>query len=278
MKKFAHAKVNLALNVNGVNEQGYHDLDMIMVPISLYDEVEIERNDKQEDIVEFIDLHVPDENTITKALSLLREKYKITHYYTIKVIKNIPEQAGLAGGSADAACVLSTINELEKLELSELELISLGKQVGADVPFCLVSKSARVQGIGEKIERIDTDWQFDFLLVKPDEGVSTPLAFKKWDEGKQEQWDVDAIEQAMIAKDHEWLMSSMVNALEGAAIELVPEISDIEQLALKLGADRAMMTGSGSAVMIFSKSGSILKRIGEEMKKKYPFVQIVQAG
>lgn len=278
MKKFAHAKVNLALNVNGVNEQGYHDLDMIMVPISLYDEVEIERNDKQEDSVEFIDLHVPDENTITKALSLLREKYKITYYYTIKVIKNIPEQAGLAGGSADAACVLSAINELEKLELSEPELISLGKQVGADVPFCLVSKSARVQGIGEKIKRIDTDWQFDFLLVKPGEGVSTPLAFKKWDEGKRKQWDVEAIEQAMMAKDHEWLMSSMVNALEEAAIELVPEISDIEQLALKLGADRAMMTGSGSAVMIFSKSGSVLKRIEEEMKKKYPFVQIVQAG
>ncbi|EOS59532.1 4-(cytidine 5'-diphospho)-2-C-methyl-D-erythritol kinase [Firmicutes bacterium M10-2] len=278
MKKFAPAKVNLALNVNGVNDRGYHDLDMIMVPLSLCDEIDIELNNAQEDDVEFIDLCVPDENTVTKALRLLREKCKITHHYTIKVVKNIPEQAGLAGGSADAAAVLSAINELEGLDLSKSELIELGQQVGADVPFCLINESARVQGIGEKITRIDTDWCFDFLLVKPNKGVSTPLAFKKWDEGDRRQWNVDAIEQAMIVKDHDQLMNSMVNALEEAAIELVPEIADIECLALKLGADRAMMTGSGSAVMIFSKSGSVLQRIEKEMKKKYPFVQIVQAG
>ncbi len=139
MKKFANAKVNLALNVTGINEKGYHDLDMIMAPVSLGDIVEIVPS--RTDHVEFAGMDVPENNTVTKALEVMHDAFPHISNYSVRIEKRVPEQAGLAGGSADAAAVIDAIDQLEGLELSMERKIGLGVLVGADVPFCLVNET-----------------------------------------------------------------------------------------------------------------------------------------
>ena len=115
MKIYAPAKVNLGLDVVRTMENGYHELDMIMAPISLYDELDIEYADQ--DKIEIENMELSEDNTISKTLGLLRDCYDIKHHYLIRVKKNIPGQAGLAGGSADAAAVLKTVLELSLIHI-----------------------------------------------------------------------------------------------------------------------------------------------------------------
>ena len=276
MKRYAPAKVNIALDVLGVDARGYHDLDMIMAPVSLFGEVEIEPAAR--DVVEFVGMDVPEANTVRKAIDVMREQFGFSTRFFVRVVKRIPEQAGLAGGSADAAAVMKAIVELEGLDVSLERLMELGAKVGADVPFCLLSRWARVQGIGERVVPIESDWRFFIVLVKPAQGVSTPQAFARWDEGVQTRMDVDRTQAAVERNDLDALMASVCNALEAPAIELVPAVEQVRQDLLAQGVALARMTGSGSAVMGFSRDKSVLERAAKSLRTKYPFVEIVQVG
>lgn len=276
MKRYAPAKVNIALDVLGVDARGYHDLDMIMAPVSLFDEVEIEPSAR--DVVEFVGMDVPEANTVRKAIDVMREQFGFSTRFFVRVVKRIPEQAGLAGGSADAAAVMKAIVELEGLDVSLERLMELGAKVGADVPFCLLSRWARVQGIGERVVPIESDWRFFIVLVKPAQGVSTPRAFARWDEGVRARMDVDRTQAAVERNDWDALMASVCNALEAPAIELVPAVEQVRQDLMAQGVALARMTGSGSAVMGFSWDKSVLERAAKSLRTKYPFVEIVQVG
>ena len=278
MKVLAPAKVNIALNVVGKMENGYHELDMIMAPISLYDELNIQPIHGSEDIILCNGAQLPEKNTIQKSIDLMREKYKFENHYLVEVDKNIPMQAGLAGGSADAAAVLKAINETEQLMATEDDLIELGKRVGADVPFCLVNQWARVQGIGEKIRRLGCDWKFDILLVKPKEGVSTPASFAIWDEKEHKEVDVDIVEEALQHKNVELLYTTMVNDLEPIGQELLPVLNTIKEDMNDEGIVRVMMSGSGSSMMGFSVDQDVLEEAKDVLKKKYEFVEVVTVG
>ena len=278
MKVLAPAKVNIALDVVGKMENGYHELDMIMAPISLFDELNIQPIHGSEDIILCDGAQLPEKNTIQKSIDLMRKKYAFENHYLVEVKKSIPMQAGLAGGSADAAAVLKTINELENLHLNESELIELGKKVGADVPFCLVNEWARVQGIGEKIRRLDCDWKFDILLVKPKEGVSTPASFSIWDSKENKPLDVDIVEEALVNKNVELLYTTMVNDLEPIGQELLPVLNTIKEDMNDLGIVRVMMSGSGSSMMGFSIDQDVLEDAKKVLKDRYEFVEVVTVG
>ena len=278
MKVLAPAKVNLALNVVGKMENGYHALDMIMAPISLFDELNIQPIHGSEDIILCDGAQLPEKNTIQKSIDLLRNTYGFENRYVVEVKKNIPMQAGLAGGSADAAAVLKAINEIEQLHLSEEQLIDLGKRIGADVPFCLVNEWARVQGIGEKITRLDCDWTFPILLVKPEQGVSTPASFAIWDSKENKDLDVDIVEEALEKKNVELLYTTMVNDLEPIGQELLPVLNTIKEDMNELGIVRVMMSGSGSSMMGFSVDEDTLEQAKEVLKDRYAFVDVVKVG
>lgn len=275
MKTYANAKVNLALDVIRRRKDGFHDLDMVMLPVDLADEIEIKRAD--EDIIEFTGAQVPEDNTVTRALAELR-KIKPISNYKIRVIKRIPEQAGLAGGSADGAAVLRAVNKLENLGLTESQLVSIAADVGADVPFCVMNRPCRVRGKGELVEPFAMDWNVKFVLVKPEAGVSTPAAFRSWDEDPQPLHDVDLVAQALETGNLELLYSTMANALEPAALDLTPGLEEVVQDMGDAGLVRVMMTGSGSAFMGFSVDEDVLKEAARELSKKYPFVRITKAG
>ena len=276
MKVQARAKINLALDVVERMDNGYHALDMIMAPISIYDEIEVEKN--AETIVTCEDMKLPENNTISKMIQVLKETYHIPSHYKVTLKKHIPAQAGLGGGSADAAAVCKAILKLENIEETEENLFELSKQVGADVPFCIHDKWARVQGIGEKIIPIDSDWQFDILVVKPDFGISTANAFSKWKESRPFHPDVDLVESSIRDQNMDLLYQTMANALEPIAFEMEPELKQVKMDMEDAGLVRILMSGSGSSMLGFSVDEDVIMQAYEQLKEKYDFVKIVRIG
>lgn len=272
----AQAKVNMALDVVGVLENGYHELDMIMAPVSIYDTIEIEKSDR--DHVTCDHYEIPENNTVSKMIKKCREEFGLSSFYAVHIQKEIPTQSGMAGGSADAAAVLKAILELENIDCPLDKQIEIGKSIGADVPFCIVNKWARVQGIGEKISCLDTDLKIKALIVKPDEGVSTPAAFKLWHETKPIKVDVDLCQKAIENKDMILLVQAMQNSLEPVAKQILPVLNQIKEDMEDNGIVRVMMSGSGSSMMGFSMDDDVLEKAKQVLEKKYPFVRLVEIG
>lgn len=276
MKVQARAKINLALDVVERMDNGYHSLDMIMAPISICDEIEIEIGICDEVTCEGMKL--PEKNTVSKMVQVLKELYHLSSNYKISIKKHIPAQAGLGGGSADAAAVCKAILQMEGIEETEENLYEITKQVGADVPFCIHDKWARVKGIGEKITPIESDWQFNIIVVKPDFGISTANAFSKWKESRPFHPDVDLVESSIREKNMDLLYQTMANALEPIAFEIEPELNQVKMDMEDAGLVRILMSGSGSSMLGFSVDEDVIQSAYERLKEKYSFVQIVRVG
>ena len=276
MQVEARAKINLALDVVERMDNGYHSLDMIMAPISISDEIEIEIGICDEVTCEGMKL--PENNTVSKMVQVLKELYHLSSNYKISIKKHIPAQAGLGGGSTDAAAVCKAILQMEGIEETEENLYEITKQVGADVPFCIHDKWARVKGIGEKIIPIESDWQFNIIVVKPDFGISTANAFSKWKESRPFHPDVDLVESSIREKNMDLLYQTMANALEPIAFEIEPELNQVKMDMEDAGLVRILMSGSGSSMLGFSVDEDVIQSAYERLKEKYNFVQIVHVG
>ena len=273
MKERAYAKINLCLDVVGKREDGYHDLKMIMVPINFYDVLEMEFAPETTLELNRDYLPINDKNTIIKAIHIMQEKYNITEEFCCRLEKHIPTRAGLAGGSADAAAAIRMINRMCNLHLTKDEMIAVGKEVGADVPFCILNRPAFVEGIGEKITTFSCSPDFYLLLIKPRKGVSTAEAFHIVDEQEGIHPDCKAMQEALEYNDYEGIISSLGNSMENAAMTLVPEIRKAKQDLLDLGFDGVLMSGSGSTVFGITKDTELLERSIDVLKKKRYFVR-----
>ena len=273
MKERAYAKINLCLDVVGKREDGYHDLKMIMVPINFYDVLEMEFAEETALELNRDYLPINDKNTIIKAIHIMQEKYNITEEFRCRLEKHIPTRAGLAGGSADAAAAIRMINRMCNLHLTKDEMIAVGKEVGADVPFCILNRPAFVEGIGEKITTFSCNPDFYLLLIKPRKGVSTAEAFHIVDEQEGIHPDCKAMQEALESNDYDGIISSLGNSMENAAMTLVPEIRNAKQDLLELDFDGVLMSGSGSTVFGITKDVELLDRSIDILKKKRYFVR-----
>ena len=273
MKERAYAKINLCLDVVGKREDGYHDLKMIMVPINFYDVLEMEFAPETTLELNRDYLPINDKNTIIKAIHIMQEKYNITEEFCCRLEKHIPTRAGLAGGSADAAAAIRMINRMCNLHLTKDEMIAVGKEVGADVPFCILNRPAFVEGIGEKITTFSCSPDFYLLLIKPRKGVSTAEAFHIVDEQEGIHPDCKAMQEALEYNDYDDIISSLGNSMENAAMTLVPEIRKAKKDLLDLGFDGVLMSGSGSTVFGITKDVELLDRSIDILKKKRYFVR-----
>lgn len=273
MKERAYAKINLCLDVVGKREDGYHDLKMIMVPINFYDVLEMEFAPETTLELNRDYLPINDKNTIIKAIHIMQERYNIEEEFRCRLEKHIPTRAGLAGGSADAAATIRMINRMCNLHLTKDEMIAVGKEVGADVPFCILNRPAFVEGIGEKITTFSCSPDFYLLLIKPRKGVSTAEAFHIVDEQEGIHPDCKAMQEALEYNDYEGIISSLGNSMENAAMTLVPEIRKAKQDLLDLGFDGVLMSGSGSTVFGITKDVELLDRSIDILKKKRYFVR-----
>lgn len=246
----AYAKINLTLDVVGKRPNGYHDVEMIMQSVDLWDDI------KLEEIPEGIELNcnvkglpIDEGNIAWRAVQLIKDKFGVSRGIRVSIDKNIPLEAGLAGGSADCAGVLSGLNELWGLGMSQDKLKAMGKSLGADVPFCLNGGTARAQGIGDILTPIDFRKDMWLVIVKPGFGVSTKEVYKglKLDEIR-ERPNNRRMQEYLVAgciKDIAW---SLVNVLEEVTIPMHPEISLIKSQLIGLGALGSLMSGSGPSV------------------------------
>lgn len=247
----AFAKVNLGLDIISKRPDGYHEVSMLMHSINLFDDIIIKKayDGKRCYCTDSLKLPMDETNLVCKAAALFCDTFDINEGFSIELIKRIPMAAGLAGGSSDAAAVLRALNKLFDVNASEECLMKLGKKLGADVPYCVMGKTALAEGIGEILTPVSSpDFKY-WLLVKPCVDVSTKWAYGRIDyAGNLSHPDIKGLVDAVEAKDYEKTFSKMENIFETVIKEKYPIIGQIRKLMEEKGALKAMMSGSGPTV------------------------------
>lgn len=238
--KKAFAKLNMALSVLSKRPDGYHEMDMINCAVSLFDDITVSRQKSGIDLdTDMVGADSQKDLTVIAAKAFFSAA-KIDGGAKITVKKNIPVLAGLGGGSADAAAVLLALNEIYDYPLNQKELNAVAASVGADVPFCLVGKTARVQGIGDIITPLPDFFDCTILLVRDGEKQSTAQMFDKLDNANALPYDIQNAVNAVKAND--------LNAFCAAADNSFDALYDNDATKQKLldgGAKLALTTGSG---------------------------------
>ena len=268
----SYAKINICLDIVGVREDGYHELDMIMLPLQMHDSILFnELYSAQDHFVTIDDYSVGSfkYNLATTAIEKLQNAYHFNNKFRITIHKVIPMKAGLGGGSSNAATVMNAVNKYLNLHISEDELALLSKDLGADIPFFVYNKPARCRGIGEKMEFINVKNNYFALIVKPEEGCSTKTVYEISDTMTLQHGDVDAVQRALETGDDDLLAKSVFNSLEQPAFKLVPEIEKIKNLLFEYGLKIVLMSGSGSAVFALSTDKRLLKNAAKKLEKQY---------
>ncbi len=263
----AYAKINLCLDVVSRRQDGYHELDMIMIPLTLHDELHVELSEQDEFVSNDESVPFNQSHTVVKAYQLMKEKYQFKKCVKVNLIKNIPSQAGLAGGSSDGAAMVKALKKLLNIEASDEELAELCLKIGADVPFCYYQKPAIVQGIGEKITRFDFKWDPYVLLVKPQMGVSTKDAYQTLNIDACDHCESEKVIQKLKENDLQGIHQFLKNSLEYSAFKLVPSLKQLKQTIQKQGFDIVLMSGSGSTIFAISDDEKIVDQAYQHFKK-----------
>lgn len=251
----SNGKINIGLNVTGVLPNGYHLLDMIMIPISLSDKITGEIEDISGTLeikTNKADIPVNEDNILWKIYDKFYSesglsKRKISLYLE----KSIPHQAGLGGGSSNGAFLLKLLNEFHGNFFSQERLIEIGKSVGADIPFFLINKSARVRGIGEDIEIIENNLKNSIILIKPQFGVSTGKAYKNMSMlNNKRDANIDKIIFGLKDNRVDIVEENIENHLEQGLLLEDENIIEFRKKLAELNM-KFFMSGSGSAYYTF---------------------------
>lgn len=270
----APCKINLFLNIKEKLENGYHNMDMVMQSLSFSDTITIKKRSDSNGI-----------KVLSESICIPKDKssiiYKCTDAFfkftgiddnniTIEVINRIPHEAGLGGGSADGAGVLVGLNKLYGLNLTKEKLCEIGITVGADIPFCIMGGTAKVYGIGDEIENLNSNLKYNVVVAKPTSlSVKTPEAFKTYDNDKSKSSEGSSpIIKACLDNDLNSMAKLCYNAFEKALN--IKECTEIENILLNCGSLGGCMTGSGSAVFgIFEDKETAKNAISELKNENY---------
>lgn len=272
------AKINISLNITKKREDGFHELDSVMFPIALHDSLVISKLYANDNFVTVDDFSIGtfSYNLATFAIEKLKNMYHFDDKFRILIHKVIPIQAGLGGGSSNAACTMKAVNTMLKLGATDEELIDLGKTLGCDIPFFIKCKPARVQGVGEILSPISIKNNYYVLLVKPEAGCSTKEVYAISDTMDLKTANIDNVVKALAEGDDELLAANISNALQEPAIKLVPSIQKIIDDLKERGLKIVQVTGSGSAVFALSTDKKLLKSIFKKIEDKYDVVELTK--
>ncbi|MDR3289011.1 MAG: 4-(cytidine 5'-diphospho)-2-C-methyl-D-erythritol kinase [Peptococcaceae bacterium] len=265
----AYAKINLALAVVKRRTDGYHELESVMQTISLHDTVEICLEGRGI-ICDCGEWSGPG-NLAYQAAAIFTERLnRADDGVAIRISKRIPAEAGLAGGSSDAAAVLRGLNQLYGKPFAESSLIGMSVALGADVAYFLRGGTAWIRGLGEIYEELPTLSGLDLVIVQPARGVNTGASYRLWDTLQRDAHPLDrpAWQQALRAGDREQIAGLLANDLEASSLILVPEIAAVKQELMAAGCLGALMSGSGSAVFGIASSGAAAALMTEDMRRR----------
>lgn len=242
---FSPAKINIGLNIISKREDGYHNIETIFYPIKLYDRMIFKESNKFE--IECSDKSIPtdEKNLIYKARNVLSEFVQKELFVRIELEKTIPVFAGLGGGSSNAAITLIALNEIFNLKLDKEVLLKLASKIGSDVPFFILNSPAYAEGRGEILKPLPNfKLNYKILLVIPDIKISTAWAYSNFKVSKKQ------IELSLIqtAEDFEQYRGKITNDFEEIVFPFYPELNEIKNKLLELGASFALLSGSGSSI------------------------------
>jgi 4-diphosphocytidyl-2-C-methyl-D-erythritol kinase len=275
----AFAKINLYLDVLSRYPDGYHQIESVMQSVSLFDFVEIRPSSRINLSCSNKELESKD-NLAFRAAELLKTKTGTGSGASINIIKQIPIAAGLAGGSADAAATLIGLNELWSLDLTTARLQEIGRELGADVPFCCEGGTMLAQGKGEKLNPVPALSPAVIAIATPPILVSTAEIYSELDNrGYTALNRKNEMVEALSSKDIEQVSKSLSNILETVALKRYPEIDQIKEQAIKAGCMGALMSGSGPSVFAFFKNERQARVFIESLraKNKNIFTNITKA-
>ena len=276
----AFAKINLTLDVLGKREDGYHDLKSVMQTISVRDDIEIDIDTGKPWCLRCDKEGIPcDEGNLAwKAAKVYFDTIgKDPNGLEIRITKRIPSEAGMGGGSADAAAVLRALNRHYDYPLSVAALAELGGLVGSDVPFCVLGGTAMAEGRGERLRKLPDMPDCFFVVCKPDFSVSTPELYAKLDEttiGKRP--DHAAMEKAILAGDLLGVAQNLYNVFDPVVTAEHLELNYIKSIFNSYASVGQQMTGSGSAVFAIVTEFEHAAVICQMLKDNYPQVFIAK--
>lgn len=248
----ACAKINWSLRVLGKRADGYHEIDTVLQTVSLHDTITFEETN--DDVIKLWcdDRAIPvdETNLVWRAAAALRKRYSIRRGVKIRLEKRIPAEAGLGGGSSDAAATLIALAHRWEIEGSAEDLLAVAESLGSDVPFFLYGGTARATGRGNMIESLENSPQKHLLVIKPNASISTAKAYSTLNRAALTSSDSKPILFRSQASDSfaSIDLNSLHNDFESLVFQLEPEIERAKIALLKSGASAAMLSGSGSAV------------------------------
>ena len=263
------AKLNLFLKINGITQNNYHDMTMINQSVDLYDFITVTKGKIGINILDNTSIE-QETNIIYKTAKFINDEIRKIDV-DIKLSKNIPMQAGLGGGSGDAAGIITALDILYDLKLSDDKKIDIAKRVGADVPFCLFGGSKCVRGIGEIIDDVICD-DFSYIIIKPSENMPTKDAFALFDKLEKNKVKADFIDEILSKKkkiDIDFVQKYFYNDFEKIIEQKFDIISQIKKDFYANDAAFTMMSGSGTTVYAIYTDDDLRKRAYEKLKNKY---------
>lgn len=264
----ALAKINLAIDVLSKRSDGYHEIDMVTIPLKLHDSVEITPFPANVSMETYLYCDDPtivcdESNLAYKALNAMRDNFRMNGHFRMSIHKRIPVEAGLGGGSADAAAIIKALDSYMHDSSADKDRIEhdLAMSIGSDVPFCLYDKPSRVTGRGEILTPIEVKYPYHVLIVKPNVGLSTKSVYEAYDLLNEEvkHPNIPALIKALSEDDEKGIQENLVNVLSVPAIKALPMIQDLLNKMDTLGLKMNGMSGTGSACFALHKDKKILE-------------------
>ncbi|MFC1692989.1 4-(cytidine 5'-diphospho)-2-C-methyl-D-erythritol kinase [Candidatus Latescibacterota bacterium] len=279
VKERAPAKVNLGLRITGKRADGYHNILSIFQTVELYDELHMTVSPESGLSCDHPDVPQNAENLILKAEDILRTRHDITSRVHFRLTKRIPVGGGLGGGSSDAAAAIRGLKTLYGLDISDIVLMKYGEELGFDVPFLLRGGTAVVSGRGERVEFVSWPFDFTYVIVYPNFGISTAWAYSNLD------WPTDDPDayQSMTVKlkagtlDSGKFFDVLRNDFEGVVFQKYPVLKEIKALLTHHGARTAILTGSGSSMLGIFEEEKDAQLCTQSLKSSFSSVFIVKA-
>jgi len=258
------AKVNLTLEVKGRRDDGFHEIESLMVPVSVFDRLEISHREEAGISLTCDDpsLPVDEENLVFRAAKLFCDHLGLQPNLQIALSKQIPHGAGLGGGSSNAASTLLGLNALFATELTRPVLAAMAAELGSDIPFFIYQSAAVIRGRGEKVEPQPFRHTLPLLLIKPPFGVPTPWAYSRWKDSRQ----VPGVPYDR----QEFGWGALVNDLERPVFEKYLFLAHLKAWLLKQPeVEGALMSGSGATVFAVLREKEQGYALGERVAQEY---------
>jgi 4-diphosphocytidyl-2-C-methyl-D-erythritol kinase len=274
VKLLSRAKINLTLDVSRLRPDGFHEIDSVVSVIDLCDEIVVTKARRGIEVaVQSGDAPAGAGNLVYRAAEVFFKEVAIDGGAHFVLRKQVPAQAGLGGGSANAAAAIAALNRIYDTGLSQAEMCAMAARVGSDAALFIIGGTARMRGRGEIVEPLPDAPELDLVMVKPEAGVSTVWAYAQLDRRDRVCGrGSDRAEEAVRSGDRAALLEALANDFDAVLSAAIPEIAQARQALLDAGAKKAVLCGSGSAVFGVFESKDTARRAAKELRARFACV------